>query len=164
MTTVNLMDLSSVLQLAAGLNLAAGVVMQWHKIFLSPREEYVAYIRTVVLPRISRRESRELVEEITAELESVILQSRFSPYPLIKRLARLCIMSGVISAALLAMPAFYPPTLLSRISAFVILLGSFAPIALSLAYVALTHRNRDKKIKTVMDRLQNTVSQSLSVV
>ena len=158
---IDLADLSSAIQLACGLNLAAGVILQRQRALLSPHEEYVAWVRSVVKERVSNTELRAKLDHQLAVADDAIFSSRFTNLRAIRRLPALCILAGLSSLFLLVLPAFQKPTELSTAAAILTLLAIFAPLPLALFDVENRYRRRLRSIEHAKDELQNVVEEAL---
>lgn len=162
MAQVNLGDLASLLQLAAGLSLASAVVIKRHLDYLKPQQEYLDFARTVVMPRVKNQMILERLELAAARFEGSILTTRFEPSSILNRLAVLNLLSGIISTVLLALPAFQVINVISVSTAFVVALGAYVPLALSLSYGQFIRSGFTKKLAASRETLSKEIQSGLS--
>lgn len=173
---VELMDLSSTIQLACGINFAGAVLMERHERFIAANAEQVSYARGVVLPRIEenqslthleRQKSKEEVELCAARVENTIFEARFGPgrFPMprrIRRLQYLCFLAGAASTVALSVPAFVQSFELSWQGAICLLAGMFAPVPLALLDIHRCALERAPIIRAAKEKLANAMSVALA--
>lgn len=163
---VELMDLSSTIQLACGINFAGAVIMERHDRFIDDNMKMVHYARETVLPRAKTDATIEDLEYHAATVENAILRAqsgspRFSMFSRIRRLQGLCFIAGIIATVALSLPAFVKPYQLSPGWAICLLLGVFAPIPLALLDIRRHARRSTPEILAAKQNLQAAVSRAL---
>lgn len=163
---VELIDLSSTIQLACGINFAGAVIMDRHSRFIAEKIEYVHYVRDVVVPRITINKAKEDVVRRAAFAESVIFDARFGSqrFPMrdrIRRLQVLCFLAGAAATLVLSLSAFVKPFQLSPGLAIWLLIALFAPIPLALWDIHLCARKNKPGIEKAQQELQTDVSSAL---
>lgn len=162
MNPVNLADLSSLLQLAAGLSLAGAVIIQYHNNLFAPEESYIEYARSVVSPRVNEKNAYEELQHAIASLENVVLTHKFAPVKTLNRLVVLNIISGIISTFLIALPAFHFLQQVPFYVAAIISTTCFAPLVLSLFFVKREHAKYSAKVSQEKSILSEKISNGLA--
>jgi hypothetical protein len=160
--SILLADMASGLQLAAGLNLASAVLMQTHRQNMERYSDFIAYARDVVGPQAPNDEARDRISQRAAQLEQGLLDARFRPYPILKRLSVLCLVSGTVSTVCLFIPAFCQAYGLPIWSALTLAVGCFLPVVLSLFYVEYIRRTTQRHLEPLKGRLGQTIREELN--
>lgn len=156
---IDLLDLSSAVQLAAGLNLASGVILSRHMSIVSGQQEYIDYVRNVVSPRSSDPQLRERLDNRIASLEQEVLKLRFSPP--INILSKLCLIAGVACVIALIIPPFFRPSLMDEKVALCLLLLMYVPIPLSFYIVEMSSKKHKRNIDLEKEYVQKIVHEML---
>ncbi|WUR13897.1 hypothetical protein E7V67_001965 [[Empedobacter] haloabium] len=157
---IELMDLSSAIQLACGINFAGSVIMDRHSRYIARCMEYVDYVRSVVLPRANAA-TRETLENRVVAAENEIFTARFALLPYIRRLQALCFIAGIACTLALVAPAFSKPFPIETASALGLLVAMFCPIPLALVEVERRLKKFKPAIDNAQDRLQKAVHEAL---
>jgi len=170
---VELMDLSSAIQLACGINFAGSVIMDRHKRFVDIHTESVDYARNVVIPQVeANKAEKDKIDEIrkwAARVEADILTARlgtarFSMRLRIRRLQVLCFFAGVLATIALLLPAFVPHLAIPAAWAICLLVVIFTPIPLALLRIHGWHVKSEKPIMSSKQKMHNAIQDAFREV
>lgn len=162
MNPINLADLSSLLQLAAGLCLAGAVIIQYHNNLFAPEEAYIEYARSVVSPFVSDKDAYEELQHAIAFLENIVFENKFAPTRTLDRLVGLNIISGSISTILIALPALHFLEQVPFYVAAIISIACFAPLVLSLLFVRRGYGKYSAEVSRGKSILREKISNGLA--
>lgn len=167
---VELMDLSSAIQLACGINFAGSVIMERHDRFVHMHAESVDYARNVVMPQAqatgATKDKLDEVSKWAAILEHDIYLARFGSIrsPMrskIRKLQYLCSFAGVIATIALLVPAFMPHLTITDELAVFFLIVIFMPIPYALLRIRRWHLKSEKPIFESKENLLAAIKKAL---